>query len=207
VRGAAAFAILTFTRLNPAFLILGVAELGVVANRQDHNAAQGWHETRIASVADPGRAMPTLIHRRVRDAQAGKNPTVIRRLASGWAVLGDAQFLRGYSLLLADPVVSDLNALDEAGRHRFLRDMSILGDALLEVTGARLINYEILGNTDRALHAHLFPRYDAEPADRRPLPVWLYERHVRDSRPFDIERDGPLQAAVAAAIDRRLLRQ
>jgi diadenosine tetraphosphate (Ap4A) HIT family hydrolase len=119
-------------------------------------------------------------------------------------VLGDAQFLRGYSLLLSDPVVSDLNALDGAGRSQFLHDMGILGDAVLEVTGARLINYEILGNTDRALHAHLFPRYAEEPADRRGLPVWLYEREKRESRPFDAERDRVLQEALAAAIDRRL---
>jgi diadenosine tetraphosphate (Ap4A) HIT family hydrolase len=120
--------------------------------------------------------------------------------------LGDAQFLRGYSLLLSDPVVTDLNSLDHAGRRQFLHDMGILGDALLEVTGARLINYEILGNTDRALHAHLFPRYSDEPADRRGLPVWLYEREKRESRPFDAERDRPLQQSLAAAIDRRLSR-
>jgi len=148
--------------------------------------------------------MPTLIHRRVREAHAGKYPTVIRRLASGWAVLGDAQFLRGYSLLLSDPVVPDLNALGRAERRQFLHDMGILGDALLDVTGARLINYEILGNTDRALHAHLLPRYADEPADRRGLPFWLYDREERESRPFDAERDRPLQQALAAAIDRRL---
>src|SRR5512145_3394593 len=103
--------------------------------------------------------MSTLIHRRVAAAQAGTNPSVICRMPSGWAVLGDVQFLRGYSLLLSDPVVPNLNALDKARRQQFLYDMSVLGDALLEVTGAFLINYEILGNTDAALHAHVFPRY------------------------------------------------
>lgn len=47
--------------------------------------------------------MPTLIHRRVAAAQDGKNPTVICRVPSGWAVLSDTQFLRGYALLLPDP--------------------------------------------------------------------------------------------------------
>jgi hypothetical protein len=74
--------------------------------------------------------MVTLIHQRVEAARAGTNPTVICRMPSGWAVLGDAQFLRGYSLLLADPVVADLNSLDEERRRLFLRDMAILGDAL-----------------------------------------------------------------------------
>ena len=57
-------------------------------------------------------SVTTLIHERVEAARAGTNPTVICRMPSGWAVLGDAQFLRGYSLLLADPVVADLNALN-----------------------------------------------------------------------------------------------
>ena len=103
--------------------------------------------------------MTTLIHQRVEWAREGANPTVICRMPSGWAVLGDDQFLRGYSLLLPDPVVPDLNSLASDERLRFLGDMAILGDALLEVTGAYRINYEILGNTEPALHAHVFPRY------------------------------------------------
>jgi hypothetical protein len=57
--------------------------------------------------------MSTLIHQRVEAAPAGTNPTVICRMPSGWAVLCDMQFLRGYSILLADPVARDLNALDK----------------------------------------------------------------------------------------------
>jgi len=46
---------------------------------------------------------------------------------------------------------------------------------LLHVTRARRINYEILGNLEPALHAHLFPRYGSAPAERRNGPVWLYD--------------------------------
>jgi diadenosine tetraphosphate (Ap4A) HIT family hydrolase len=148
--------------------------------------------------------MTTIIHQRVEAAHASTNPTVICRMPSGWAVLGDAQFLRGYSILLADPVVPNLNALDKAQRQQFLYDMSVIGDALLEVTGAKLINYEILGNTDPALHVHIFPRYPDEPDERRSGPVWLYDREFRSSRPFDLARDRPLMEQLAAAIQRRL---
>lgn len=117
----------------------------------------------------------TLIHRRVAEAVAGANPAVITRMQSGWAVVGEQQVVFGYSLLLPDPVVADLNALSTAGRARFLLDMTTLGDALLEVTGARRINYEILGNAEPALHAHLFPRYDSEPQELRTAPVWRYD--------------------------------
>ena len=43
--------------------------------------------------------------------------------------------------------------------------MATIGDALLEVTGAFRINYEILGNLEPALHAHIIPRYLNEPED------------------------------------------
>src|SRR5690349_18174687 len=120
--------------------------------------------------------MNTIIHERVSAAAAGTNRTVIRRMPSGWLVLGDVQTLRGYCLLLADPVVQDINSLSAEARATFLRDMVLVGDALLEVTGARLINYQLLGNTDRALHAHIHPRYADEPDDKRQFPVWEYHR-------------------------------
>jgi hypothetical protein len=49
-------------------------------------------------------------------------------------------------------------------------DMVGLGDVLLELTGALRINYEILGNLEPALHAHLFPRYASEPDGLRQGP-------------------------------------
>ena len=51
-------------------------------------------------------AFETLIHERVALARLAQNPTVICRMSSGWAVLGDHQFFEGYCLLRADPVVA-----------------------------------------------------------------------------------------------------
>src|SRR5690606_21459648 len=58
---------------------------------------------------------------------------------------------------------------------RFLRDMAKAGEVLLELTGAARINYEMLGNLEPSLHAHLFPRYDTEPENLRTSPIWLYD--------------------------------
>src|SRR6201993_4481600 len=44
-------------------------------------------------------------------AREGREPRVIARLFSGWALFGERQFLRGYALLLPDPVVPTLTAL------------------------------------------------------------------------------------------------
>lgn len=146
----------------------------------------------------------TTIHERVESARKGTNPTVICRVPSGWVVLGDEQPVRGYSLLLPDPVVPDLNSLAEKERLRFLQDMTIIGDALLEVTDAYRINYEILGNTDPALHAHVFPRYMSEPEELRKIPVWSYERMQMVISKFDAQRDNELMRAIAESIQRRL---
>lgn len=146
--------------------------------------------------------MSTLIHQRVELAQQGVNPTVICRVPSGWAVLGDTQISPGYSILLSDPVVPDLNALQVKDRTAFLRDMSIIGDALLEVTDAALINYEILGNTDRALHAHIVPRYANEPDERRQRPIWFAD--MSKAPKFDAERDKNLMQKLSDSIQRRL---
>ena len=119
--------------------------------------------------------MPTAIHVRVAALQRGEDPTVISKVRSGWVVAGETQIVPGYCLLLPDPVVSDLNALEGEARDHFLHDMAKIGGALLVVTDAVRINYEMLGNLEPALHAHLFPRFDAEPDETRTKPVWLHD--------------------------------
>src|SRR5581483_2796512 len=117
----------------------------------------------------------TAIHAQVADAREGRDPRVICRLYSGWAVFGERQFLRGYALLLPDPVVPTLNALGAQERSGFLLDMARLGDALLKVTGAVRINYAIFGNVEPALHAHVIPRYSDEQEKLRTAHPWLYD--------------------------------
>jgi diadenosine tetraphosphate (Ap4A) HIT family hydrolase len=114
------------------------------------------------------------IHNQVMAAREGRDPRVIARLFSGWAVFGERQFVRGYSLLLPDPVVPTLNALGTQERSAFLLDMARLGDALLKVTGALRINYAMFGNVEPALHAHVVPRYADEPEKLRGAQPWAY---------------------------------
>lgn len=111
---------------------------------------------------------------RIGSAINGSNPMVMTELEGGYAVFGDVQCLPGYSVLLPKRHVSSLNELNIDERQSFLRDMSILGDAILDVCHADRINYDILGNTDNFLHAHVFPRYATEKRERLEKPVWLY---------------------------------
>lgn len=143
--------------------------------------------------------MTTAIHRMVEEARAGTNPRVIAKLPSGWAVLGERQVLPGYALLLPDPVVPHLNALELRERVQFLKDMACLGEAVLTACKAVRINYEMLGNLEPALHAHVIPRFgekEAEPL--RTKPIWFYDW---DCAPlFDEVRDRSLMSQIAAEL-------
>ena len=116
----------------------------------------------------------TAIHALVAAARRGDS-RVIARLPSGWALFGERQFVKGYALLLPDPVVPGINSLGRQERAQFLLDMTHLGDALLCTTGALRINYAIFGNLEPALHAHVVPRYADEPAALRTQHPWAYD--------------------------------
>jgi len=120
-------------------------------------------------------------------------------MKSGWAVLGDPQITRGYCLLLPDPVVPDLNALRGDKRRQFLEDMARLGDAVLQVTGAERINYEILGNVEAALHAHIIPRHTDEALEQRKQPVWLHDWSAAER--FGGDAHMTLRALLRAALE------
>ncbi|MEV7189689.1 diadenosine tetraphosphate hydrolase [Kitasatospora sp. NPDC093102] len=117
---------------------------------------------------------------RIGSALKGTNPTVLRRLGAGFAVIGDVQFLPGYAVLLVEePDVQRLSDLPRSKRMAFLADMDRLGEAVERVCRRldpefRRVNLEILGNTDNFLHAHVWPRYEWESPDLVRRPVWLY---------------------------------
>ena len=138
--------------------------------------------------------MPTVIHRRVAACAAGQDPTCLARLASGWAVMGDPQVLRGYCLLLPDPVPAHLNVLAVPKRTQFLADMAALGDAVLAATGALRINYAMYGNLAPALHAHVFPRFPDEPDFARTAHPWVYD--WSKAKNFDVKIDAVLQQSI-----------
>jgi len=142
----------------------------------------------------------TAIHRRVAEARAGRDDSVLCRCESGWAVFGRQQVTHGYLLLLPDPVVPDLNALGAERRSRFLLDMSLLGDALTRTLNPLRINYAIFGNVEPALHAHVIPRYHDEPAAFRAQQPWAYDWNR--SPAFDATAAAPMADQLRAELTR-----
>jgi diadenosine tetraphosphate (Ap4A) HIT family hydrolase len=148
---------------------------------------------------------------RVGAALAGTNPTVLRRLRAGFAVIGDVQHLPGYCVLITDtPGADQVTDLPPDRQLAFLEDMAVLGRAVAAVCARRdpafrRINLEIQGNTDAFLHAHVTPRYTWEPAD---VVGWPAALHHWTGRVTDADRLGPrhddLRADLVAELDRQL---
>ena len=141
---------------------------------------------------------------RLGAAARGENPTVLARMSTGWAVIGDTQHLPGYSLLLYAGKADHLTDLPRAERAAFLMDMSILGEAVQHACQAAdpdflRVNYEILGNTWHHLHGHVHARYAWEAEPLRAGPVWRYEDRKHPKYQLSTEHDA-LRAAIAATL-------
>jgi diadenosine tetraphosphate (Ap4A) HIT family hydrolase len=140
----------------------------------------------------------TAIHRWVERCRAADWPSTVTRLASGWVVMGERQIFPGYCLLLPDPVVPHLNALEPNGREQFLADMARVGDAVLACSGALRINYAMFGNVEPALHAHVIPRYADEPAATRTWQPWAFDWNA--AAEFSLAQHGELRRCIATRL-------
>ncbi|MBO1514081.1 HIT family protein [Metabacillus bambusae] len=127
---------------------------------------------------------------------------VIAEMRSGFAAIGDTQFLPGYCVLLPTKPVTSLEELNFKKSSEYLLDMSLIGEAILKVCSPRRVNYSIYGNTDAYLHAHVFPRYNWEPIERIPYPVWQYSaENWRNAKyHYSTEKHGELREKLSNMI-------
>jgi diadenosine tetraphosphate (Ap4A) HIT family hydrolase len=145
---------------------------------------------------------------RIGAALNGNNPTVMAEMASGWAVIGDTQFLPGYSVMLSRHAeAKKLSDLSRAERLQFLADTDLLAQAVeagcrsLD-TEFRRTNIDILGNSDPFVHAHVFPRYEWEPEHLVGRPVWLYPPSSWTDSELQLSpRFDPLRAAITRELN------
>lgn len=142
-------------------------------------------------------------------AEQGKHPLLLTKMESGFAVLANTQFLPGYCILLASPRVDHLTDLPLDQRTAYLRDMSLIGEALMDVCGPhglRRVNYEILGNTDTYLHAHIIPRYEWEPPELIGRPAFNYPpgRWSDEQYHYQHEEHATMRSQLTEALQRRV---
>ena len=137
---------------------------------------------------------------RIGSAKRGENPTVMVKMKSGFAVIGDYQFLPGYCVLLGFPKASSLNELSLAERTQYLVDMTFIGDAIIKTCNPLRINYSILMNLDNYLHAHIEARYDWEPDENKRRPSYFYPKEQRYSSQYEFseEKYGVLKSNITS---------
>jgi len=106
----------------------------------------------------------------------GSNPYFITELETGYAVIGDYQHFKGYSLFLLKEHVTELHFLSPKMKVKHLEEMSIVYEAVFNVFKPDKMNAELLGNGDPHIHWHLHPRYNADPLRRQP--VWKLPKEI-----------------------------
>lgn len=99
-----------------------------------------------------------LICERIELIKQGKNPNFVKELETGYVVIGDGQYFKGYTLFLAKEHVSELHQMEYETKIKFLEEMSIVQEAVAKAFQAEKMNIELLGNGDAHVHWHLFPR-------------------------------------------------
>jgi len=99
---------------------------------------------------------------RIGSCERGENPTLMVKMKSGFAVIGDNQFLPGYCVLLGYPKASSLNELSLEARAQYLIDMTLIGDAIIKVCNPLRLNYCTFMNLDHYLHTHIIARHHWE---------------------------------------------
>ena len=108
---------------------------------------------------------------KIRESDEGRNPQFVAELRSGYVAIYDGgQYYKGYGLFLCKQCVPELHQLRPGQRDEFLREMSLVAEAVFRAFEPAKLNYELLGNTVPHLHWHLIPRYLDDPKPK--VPVW-----------------------------------
>jgi diadenosine tetraphosphate (Ap4A) HIT family hydrolase len=103
--------------------------------------------------------------------RSGPFDDLVAELPSSYLILGDAQFYRGYCVMLAKRHATELFLMPTDEARALLDDMRLVAEAIAAATGPWKMNYECLGNQEAHIHWHLFPRYKSD--ELRTSPVWL----------------------------------
>ena len=114
--------------------------------------------------------MSCLICERIEMIQNHTNPYFVTELETGYVVLGDHQYFKGYTLFLCKSHTTELHFLRPSFKMKYLEEMATVAEAVYNAFKPEKLNYELLGNGDTHLHWHIFPR---NPNDT-PIkgPVW-----------------------------------
>ena len=123
--------------------------------------------------------------KRIQKIKDNTNPYFVAELETGYVVIGDFQYFKGYTLFLCKEHKTELHQLDDATRKNYLNEMSWVAEAVNVAFQPKKINYELLGNTFPHMHWHIFPRYGNDPDPS--MPIWRVDKSVRCTPEYKVE--------------------
>lgn len=128
-----------------------------------------------------------LVCERIDWIKQNKNPYFVKELETGYVVLGDYQFYRGYTLFLCKIHTNELHKLNKDFRKKYLEEMAIVAEAVYKTFKPKKLNYELLGNTDSHLHWHIFPRYENDPNPG--VVTWIVDKNIRYNEKYKLSQE------------------
>ncbi len=132
---------------------------------------------------------------RIEMIKKGTNPYFVKETETGYIVIGDHQYFKGYTLFLCKRHETELFHLEKDFKLKFLEEMSLIAEAVSNAFGAEKMNYELLGNGETHLHWHLFPRRSGDLegyGNNGKGPVWwlpMDKMYSDENRPSTNELD------------------
>ena len=79
------------------------------------------------------------------------NPYFVAELETGYVVVGDFQYFKGYALFLCKQHMTELHELDNDFKIKFLKEMSEVAEAVYIAFRPKKLNYESAGAIGRTL--------------------------------------------------------
>ena len=78
---------------------------------------------------------------------------------TGSVFIGWHQYFKGYTLFICNQHKTELHFLDNKFKLKFLKEMSMVAEAVYKAFKPEKLNYDLLGNGSPHMHWHLIPRY------------------------------------------------
>jgi len=122
-----------------------------------------------------------LICERIEMIQEDRNQYFVKELETGYVVIGDFKTYKGYTVFLSREHKSELHELAPSIKQKFLSEMSLVAEAVYNAFKPEKMNYELLGNSDKHLHWHLFPRRSSD--KKAYTAIWAIPKEERNDIP------------------------
>lgn len=123
-----------------------------------------------------------LVCSRINLIKNKKNIFFVEELKTGYVVLCDYQYFYGYTIFLSKTHTDELFKLEKKENFLFLKEMSLVSEAVFRAFNPKKLNYELLGNSDSHLHWHLIPRYGNDPKPQNP--IWSIDSKIRNNQKY-----------------------